>query len=185
MGEGKGSVSRIRVRRRWAVVAAVGLVAAVVSFSVPAFSEDTSGECRITGGNAALLADQPLPGGGFGLRGVITISTQACGDGPKGVSGVFTPVAGNPFSCAPTPTPRIDEGVCLFSPVPSGAALPGTPMTVSATAYTSGVANEHLHDRETLQEFEDARIQPGAEERTSQCVLLVPEDGGRYGCSLF
>jgi hypothetical protein len=175
----------MRVRKRWAVVAAVGLVAALASFSFPARSEDTSGECRIIGGNATLLADQRLPDGTFGLRGVITIMTQACGDGPKGVSGVFAPIAGNPFSCAPTPTPRIDEGVCLFAPVPSGAALPGTPVTVSATAYTSGAANEHLHDRETVKEFQDARIQPGAEERTSQCVLLVPEDGGRLGCSLF
>lgn len=177
-------MSRIRARRRLAVVAAVGVLAALASVSFPARSEDTSGECRIIGGNAALLADQRLPDGTFALRGVITISTQACGDGPKGVSGVFRPVAGNPFSCAPTPTPRIDEGVCTFTGS-FGAALAGTPVTVSATAYTSGVANEHLRDDDTLEEFQDARIQPGADERTSQCVLLVPEDGGRFGCSLF
>jgi hypothetical protein len=172
----------MRVRKRWAVVVAVGLVAALATF--PAWSEDTSGECRITGGNAALLADQRLPDGTFVVRGVITISTQACGDGPKGVSGAFTPISGNPFSCAPTPTPRIDEGVCAFTPGGS-LLLAGTPVTVTATAYTSGAANEHLHDRDTVKEFQDARIQPGAEERSSQCVLLVPEDGGRLGCSLF
>ena len=165
------------------MVVAVGVVAAL-AWMVPAQSEDTSGACRITGGNAALLADQRLPDGTFTLRGVITISTRACGDGPKGVSGAFAPIAGNPFSCAPVPTPRIDESACQFTGS-FAIAPPGTPVTVSATAYTSGAANEHLHDRETLEEFSDARIQPGAEERTSQCVLLVPEDGGRFGCSLF
>jgi hypothetical protein len=172
-----------RLRGRWAAVVATAIV--LVAGSVPAaLSEDTSGKCRIIGGSASLLADQRLPDGTFGFRGVITILTRACGDGPKGVSGSFMPIAGSPLSCSPTPTPRIDEGVCGFSPVP-GFAPAGTPVIVTATAYTSGVANEHLRDDDTLKEFQDARIQPGAEERSSQCVMMVPEDGGRFGCSLF
>jgi hypothetical protein len=74
--------------------------------------------------------------------------------------------------------------VCSFTGS-LGVALAGTPVVVTATAFTSGVANEHLRDTDTLEEFSDARIQPGAEERTSQCVVMVPEDGGRFGCSLF
>lgn len=170
------------LRGRWAVVAAAAIV--LGAGSVPAaHSEDTSGECRIIGGNAAVLADQRLPDGTFTLRGVVTILTRACGDGPKGVSATFSPVAGAAVACAPVPTPRIDEGACAVGSV--GVGLAGTPVVVTATAYTSGVANEHLRDDDTLKEFQDARIQPGAEERTSQCVVLVPEDGGRFGCSLF
>ena len=173
---------QVRGRRRAAVL--VASLALLVAGSVPARSEDTSGACRIIGGTAALLADQRLPDGTFAYRGVITITTRACGDGPKGVSGAFAPIAGTATSCAPTPTPRIDESACTF--VGSlGFAAAGTPVVVSATAYTSGVANEHLRDDDTLQEFQDARIQPGAEERTSQCIVTVPEDGGRFACSLF
>lgn len=120
----------------------------------------------------------------MGFRGVITISTQACGDGPKGVSGSFRPLAGTPTTCAPTPTPRIDEGVCTFTGS-LGVGLEGTPVVVTATAYTSGVVNEHVRDRDPLEEMRDARVQPGAEQKTSQCVALLPEDGGRFGCSLF
>ena len=171
------------VRGRWAVVASTAIL--LVAGSVPAAqSEDTSGECRIIGGNASLLADQRLPDGSFGFRGIVTILTRACGDGPKGVSAVFAPLAGSPTSCAPVPTPRIDESACAFAGNLS-VSLAGTPVVVTATAYTSGVANEHLRDDDTLEEFQDARIQPGAEERSSQCVVLVPEDGGRFGCSLF
>lgn len=170
-------------RGRWGRRAAAAVVI-LVAGSVPAAnSEDTSGECRIIGGSASLLADQPLADGSFAFRGIVTIVTRACGDGPKGVTATFTPIAGAATTCAPVPTPRIDEGACAVGSV--GVGLAGTPVVVSATAYTSGVANEHLHDRDTLQEFQDARIQPGAEERTSQCVVLVPEDGGRFGCSLF
>ncbi len=169
-------------RRLLTISAAVALFSALGS--APAHSENTDGACRIVGGNAALLADVQLPGGGFGLRGVIVLYTRACGDGAKTIAGAFQPVAGSTISCTPTPTPRIDESACSFTGS-LGVALAGTPVLVTATAVTSGTTNEHLHDRDTVNEFKDARIQPGGQSQTSQCLVTVPEDGGRFGCTLF
>jgi hypothetical protein len=169
--------------RRLAAVAAATLALAILG-SAPAHSENTDGACRITGGNAALLADQILPDGSIAFRGVIIVYTRACGDGAKGVSATFAPVAGSPTSCSPTPLPRIDQTACTFHGS-LAVGLEGTPVVVTATAFTSGTSNEHLHDRDTIAEFQDARVQPGVEQKTSQCVVMLPEDGGRFGCTLF
>lgn len=153
--------------------------------SLPARSDEyIDGACRIAGGHAALLADQILPDGTIAYRGAILIVTHGCGDSPKGVSGTFRPVAGTPTSCSPIASPRIDEAACAFAGN-LGLGLEGTPVVVTATAYTSGVINEHVHDRDTAEELGDARFQPGAETVTSECVVMMPEDGGRFGCSLF
>jgi hypothetical protein len=171
-----------RVRRRAAVVAA----ALVLTFlgSAPAHSENRDGPCRIVGGFASVIADQPLPDGSFGYRGAIILFTRACGDGPKGVSGTFRPVAGSPTSCAPIAAPRIDQAACAFTGS-LGIGLAGTPVAVSATGYTSGVVNDHAHDQDTVARLGAAKVQPGADQQTSECVLLVPEAPGRFGCSLF
>jgi hypothetical protein len=176
-----------RRRGRGAAAASVIAAIALVAFgSTPARSEGDvhDGACRISGGYGAVLADQALPDGTFGYRGVIILFTKSCGDGPKGVSGTFRPVVGSPATCTPIAAPRIDQAACSF--VGSlGVGLAGTPVVVNASAYTSGVIDEHLHDRDTVKEASDARVQPGAEQLASECVLLLPEDGGRIACSLF
>jgi hypothetical protein len=86
--------------------------------------------------------------------------------------------------CTPVETPRIDESRCQFEGL-VGLAPAGVPVVVSATAHTSGINNDHLHDDDTLEKFQDSRIQPGAVIKASECVLEAPEDGGRFACTLF
>jgi hypothetical protein len=160
-------------------------VAVVTAFgSAPARSQGDDGPCRISGGWAALLHDVALPDGSMAYRGVIILRTRACGDGPKGVTGAFAPIAGSPASCSPIETPRLDESRCAFEGS-LGVGVAGTPVVVTATAHTSGVVNDHVHDDDTAEQLLASRVQPGAEVATSECVLLLPEDGGRYGCTLF
>jgi hypothetical protein len=174
----------LRGRTRRVVTVALTVALAAVIGSTPARSQGDDGECRITGGYAALSRDQPLPDGTFAARGVMILRTRACGDGPKGIDGVFAPVGGTPAKCTPVETPRIDESRCQFEGVPAiGPA--GAPVAVSATAHTTGVFNDHVHDDDTLEKLQEARIQPNAVVKTSQCVLLLPEDGGRFACTLF
>jgi hypothetical protein len=165
-----------------ALALAVGLTSLVGSAAAQSPPDD--GPCRISGGYAALFHDVALPDGSFAFRGVIILRTRACGDGPKGVDGVFSPLGGTPAKCSPVETPRIDESRCSFEGVPAlGAA--GVPVVVSATAHTSGVNNDHAHDDDTVDKLLQSRVQPGVVVKTSECVLEAPEDGGQFACTLF
>jgi hypothetical protein len=180
-----GTNERGRTRRVVASVVAAGVLA--FAGSAPARSQAQDGACRITGGYAAVFHDVLLTDGAFGYRGVIILRTRSCGDGPKGVDGVFTPLAGagSPAKCTPVETPRIDESRCTFEGIPGVGGLPGVPVVVSATAHTTGVNNDHVHDDDTVEKLLESRVQPGAEIKTSECVLQLPEDGGRFACTLF
>ena len=174
------------MRRGWRVAAAAALLAATVVVGAPAAnSQDGDGACRITGGYGALFHDVPLADGSFGHRAVIILRTRSCGDGAKGVSGSFVPLGGTPVSCTPVETPRLDESRCSFEGSLGYGAVPGLPVVVNATAHTSGVINDHVHDDDTVERLQEARVQPGVEVRTSECILEVPEDGGRFACTLF
>ena len=179
-----GTRGTARSRR---VLASLAVIAAVTGFlgSAPAHSQGADGPCRITGGYAALFRDVLLPDGTFGYRGVMILRTRACGDGPKGIDGVFAPVGAGPVKCTPVETPRLDESRCDFVGIPGALGLAGVPVVVNATAHTSGVNNDHLHDDDTVEQFMASRIQPGAEIKTSECVLQLPEDNGRFACTLF
>ena len=169
------------------IVASLVAVVAVTSFlgSATARSQGDDGECRITGGYAALFRDVLLPDGTFGYRGVMIMRTRACGDGPKGIDGVYAPLVGQPAKCTPVETPRIDESRCDFVGLPGVVGLSGIPVVVSATGHTTGINNDHLHDDDTVERFMDSRIQPNAVVKTSECVLQLPEDNGRFACTLF
>ena len=177
-----GTNARGRSRRVVAPFLAALVLAAVGS--APAHSQGADGPCRITGGYAAMFHDLPLADGTFAFRAVIILRTRACGDGPKGVDGVFAPVGGTPAKCTPVETPRIDESRCQFEGLP-GVGQPGVPVVVSATAHTSGLNNDHIHDDDTLEKLQESRLQPGVEVKSSECVLQLPEDGGQRACTLF
>ena len=168
-------------RRRRSAAAVVLLAGAFVT--TPARSQD-EGACRITGGYGAVFHDLALGDGTFGFRGVIILRTRSCGDGPKGVSGSFHPVGGVSATCTPVETPRLDESRCAFEGS-AGLGAPGMPVVIVATAHTSGVFSDHVHDDDTLEGIQRSRIQPGAEVKTSECVVELPEDGGRSACTLF
>lgn len=165
------------------MAAVVALLAAAVVTAGPARSQD-DGACRITGGYGAVFHDLAMPDGSFAFRGVIILRTRACGDGAKGVSGSFQPVGGVTATCTPVETPRIDESRCAFEGS-VGFGTAGVPVVIVATAHTSGVINDHVHDDDTVERLREARIQPGAEVKTSECVVELPEDGGRSACTLF
>jgi hypothetical protein len=169
------------------LVASLVVVVAIASFlgSAHAHSQGADGECRITGGYAALFRDVLLPDGTFGYRGVMILRTRACGDGPKGIDGTFAPLVGTPAKYTPVETPRIDESRCDFAGLPGVRGLSGMPVLVSATAHTSGVNNDHIHDDDTVEQLMESRIQPNAVVKASDCVLQLPEDNGRYACTLF
>ena len=165
------------------MAAAVALLGAAVVGAGPARSQD-DGACRITGGYGAVFHDVALPDGSFAFRGVIILRTRSCGDGARGVSGSFHPVGGVAATCTPVETPRIDESRCQFEGS-TGIGTAGVPLVIVATAHTSGVVNDHLHDDDTVERLQESRVQPGAEVKTSECVVELPEDGGRSACSLF
>ena len=178
-----GRSDRGRTGRAVAVALAVGLTA--VLGSAPAHSQGDDGECRISGGYAALFHDVALPDGTFAYRGVMIMRTRACGDGPKGIDGSFRPLTGTPAKCTPVETPRIDESRCSFEGLPGVLAITGSPVVVQATGHTSGINNDHVHDDDTLEKLQDSRIQPGVVVKSSECVLELPEDGGQRACTLF
>jgi hypothetical protein len=181
----RGIVQRHRRSVVAGVLVAIAATAAVALVVVaPASSKGQDGPCRISGGYGAVFHDQPLPDGSFGYRGVIILRTRACGDGPKGIDGTFRPVSGSPATCTPVETPRIDESRCEFT-ASLGLALAGTPVVIAATGHTSGAINDHVHDDDTIEKLQEAKVQPGVDVRSSECVLLLPEDGGRSGCTLF
>jgi hypothetical protein len=167
-----------------AAFGAAALALLLLAAAPAAHSEGDEGACRISGGYGAIFHDLAVPDGTFAYRGVMILRTRACGDGPKGIDGNFVIVGGSLVKCSPVETPRIDESRCAFEGVP-GLGPPGAPVMVTATAHTSGVNNDHVHDDDTLQKLQDSRIQPGAEIKSSQCVLELPEDGGRRACTLF
>ena len=177
-------IARVVRGHRWRLAAVVALAVGGVLAGGPARSQDGDGACRITGGYGAVFHDVPSPAG-FGYRGVIILRTRSCGDGARGVSGSFAPVGGGtPASCTPVETPRIDESRCEFS-ASLGFGTAGMPVVIRATAHTSGVFNDHVHDDDTVERLQESRIQPGAEVKSSECVVALPEDGGRFACSLF
>jgi hypothetical protein len=168
-----------------AAFGAAALALLLLAAAPAAHSEGDEGACRISGGYGAIFHDVPLPDGSFAYRGVIILRTRACGDGPKGVDGTFRPLSGTPATCTPVETPRIDESRCEFTASAGLLGLAGVPVVVNATAHTSGVNNDHVHDDDTVEKLLDSRIQPGAVIESSECVLQLPEDGGRFGCTLF
>ena len=172
-----------RVGGRWWRMAAVVALLAAAFTTAPARSQD-DGACRITGGYGAVFHDLALPDGTFAFRGVIILRTRSCGDGARGVSGSFHPVGGVSASCTPVETPRIDESRCAFEGS-AGMGTPGMPVVIIANAHTSGVFSDHVHDDDTVERLQESRIQPGAEVKTSECVVELPEDGGRSACTLF
>lgn len=173
-------------RSRRVIASLVGVVALTAFIgSAPAHSQGDDGPCRITGGYGALFRDVRLPDGSFAMRGVIILRTRACGDGAKGVDGTFLPMGGTPIKCTPVETPRIDESRCDFTTGVGVGGIAGLPVVVDGTAHTSGVNNDHAHDKDTLEQLMASRIQPGVDLKSSECVLQVPEEMGRFACTLF
>lgn len=96
--------------------------------------------------------------------------------GPKGISATFTPIVGSPASCEPSPSVRFDAAACTFTGS-IGAGLAGTLVTISATGYAGGTDQAGLGGGDELT--------PGAQRKVSECIVTMPEDGGRFGCTLF
>lgn len=154
-------------------------------------SASAEGSCRITGGSATLLVREPAPGAEFTYEGAMFVTTRDCGDGPLSIKGVFTPIAGTPASCAAMPSTfetlytNQSQASCNFTGS-AGIGLPGTPVTVSATAEVAGlVEGGDWIGRRDPGDADEMRLDPETARVTTVCVLMLPEVFGRQTCTLF